>query len=195
MQPELALMTISHTEIAIFLLTLLFVLLISVRKELSGDASLRGVFRFGIGHHWFVHGRCPHGRLFSGEEDGSTALQRPTTRHHVRFPTSEANMMTLRELLGFNLFLQLFNGTASYFILSRGEAELNPFVSAAIDAWGLLWALIYWTVFVCALLVILYSIGRYRPMVPLRGLTFVAIVYSALGSYLVLHLILILFFI
>ena len=52
-------------------------------------------------------------------------------------------MMTLRELLGFNLFLQLFDGTASYFILSRGEAELNPFVSAAIDAWGLLWALIY----------------------------------------------------
>ena len=48
--------------------------------------------------------------------------------------------MTLRELLGFNLFLQLFDGTASYFILSRGEAELNPFVSAAIDAWGLLWA-------------------------------------------------------
>ena len=103
--------------------------------------------------------------------------------------------MNLRELLSFNLFLQLFDGTAAYFILSRGEAKLNPFVSAAIDAWGLLWALIYWTVFVCALLVILYSIGRYRPMVALRGLTFVAIVYSALGSYLVLHLILILFFI
>ena len=48
MQPELALMTISHTEIAIFLLTLLFVLLISVRKELSGDAPLRGVFQFGL---------------------------------------------------------------------------------------------------------------------------------------------------
>jgi Na+/melibiose symporter-like transporter len=48
MQPELALMTISHTEIAIFLLTLLFVPLIWVRKELSGDASLRGVFQFGL---------------------------------------------------------------------------------------------------------------------------------------------------
>ena len=46
--------------------------------------------------------------------------------------------MNLRELLGINLFLQIFDGTASYFILSRGEAELNPFVSAAIDAWGLL---------------------------------------------------------
>ena len=48
MQPELALMTISHTEIAIFLLTLLFVPLIWVRKELSGDTSLRGVFQFGM---------------------------------------------------------------------------------------------------------------------------------------------------
>ncbi len=32
-------------------------------------------------------------------------------------------MMTLRELLGFNLFLQLFDGTASYFILSRGALD------------------------------------------------------------------------
>ena len=48
MQPELALKTISHTEIAIFLLTLLFVLLISLRKELSGDAPVRGVFQFGL---------------------------------------------------------------------------------------------------------------------------------------------------
>ena len=71
--------------------------------------------------------------------------------------------MNLRELLSFNIFLQLFDGTASYFILSRGESELNPFVSAAIDAWGLLWALVYRKVFVCALLVILYSLWRYRP--------------------------------
>jgi hypothetical protein len=97
--------------------------------------------------------------------------------------------MIIRALLGFNLFLQVFDGTASYFILSRGEAELNPFVSAAIEAWGLLWALVYWKVFVCGLLVVLYSLGRFRPSLPLRGLTFVAIVYSALGFYLVLHLI------
>jgi hypothetical protein len=97
--------------------------------------------------------------------------------------------MNIRALLGFNLFLQIFDGTASYLILSRGEAELNPFISAAIEAWGLLWALVYWKVFVCGLLVILYSLGRFRPSLPLRGLTFVAIVYSALGFYLVLHLI------
>jgi hypothetical protein len=96
--------------------------------------------------------------------------------------------MNLRALLGFNLFLQLFDGTASYFILSAGEGELNPLVAAAIDAWGLLWALVYWKVFVCVLLVVLYSLKRYRPMLPLRSLTFIGIVYSALGFYLVLHL-------
>jgi hypothetical protein len=97
--------------------------------------------------------------------------------------------MKLRELLAFNLFLQVFDGTASYLILSRGEAELNPLVGAAIEAWGLPLALIYWKVFVCALLVLLYSLRDYRPMLPLRGLTFAAIVYSALGFYLVAHLI------
>ena len=97
--------------------------------------------------------------------------------------------MNLRALLSFNIFLQLFDGTASYFILSRGEAELNPLVGAAIDAWGLVWALVYWKVFVCALLVILYSLRRYRPTLTLRGLTIVAIVYSVLGLYLVFHLI------
>jgi hypothetical protein len=97
-------------------------------------------------------------------------------------------MMDLQKLLGVNLFLQIFDGTASYFILSRGEAELNPFVNAAIDAWGLLWALVYWKVFVCALLVLLYSLRRYQTKLPSHGLTFAAIVYGYLGVYLFFHL-------
>jgi hypothetical protein len=48
MQPELALKTISHTVIAIFLLTLLFVLLISLRKKQSGGAPLRGIVHLGL---------------------------------------------------------------------------------------------------------------------------------------------------
>jgi hypothetical protein len=96
--------------------------------------------------------------------------------------------MNLRELLGFNLLLQVFDGTASYLILSNGEAELNPLVGAAIEAWGLAWALLYWKILVCGLLIFLYSLKCYRPMLPLRCLTFVAIVYSALGFYLLVHL-------
>jgi Domain of unknown function (DUF5658) len=138
---------------------------------------------------WDLHLHRPHGRVFSSAEDGSTALQRATTRHHIRFAICRGDMMNLQKLLGFNLFLQIFDGTASYFILSRGESELNPFVSAAIYAWGLEWALIYWKVLVCVLLVILYSLKHFRPILPLQGLTFVAIVYSVLGLYLVFHLI------
>jgi hypothetical protein len=48
MQPELALKAISHTTIAVVLITLLFVLLISLRKELSGDAPLRGIVHLGL---------------------------------------------------------------------------------------------------------------------------------------------------
>lgn len=49
MQPELALKAISHTVIGILLVTLLFVLLISLRKELSSDAPIRGIVHFGLG--------------------------------------------------------------------------------------------------------------------------------------------------
>jgi hypothetical protein len=48
MQPELALKAISHTVIAISLLALLFALLISLRKELSGGEALRGTFHLGL---------------------------------------------------------------------------------------------------------------------------------------------------
>jgi hypothetical protein len=96
--------------------------------------------------------------------------------------------MTLRELLAVNLFLQVFDGTASYYILSAGVSELNPFVGAAIEAWGLVWALLYWKSLVCVLLVILYVLERYRPTLGLRGLTFTAIVYFSLAVYLVRHL-------
>jgi hypothetical protein len=78
--------------------------------------------------------------------------------------------MNLKELLAFNVFLQVFDGTASYFILAGGEAELNPFVSAAIEAWGLGWALLYRKVLVCVLLIVLYTLGRYRrPMLHCAG--------------------------
>jgi hypothetical protein len=48
MQPELALKAVSHTVIAISLLALLFVLLVSLRKELSGYAPLRGIVHLGL---------------------------------------------------------------------------------------------------------------------------------------------------
>jgi Domain of unknown function (DUF5658) len=97
-------------------------------------------------------------------------------------------MTDLQKLLGFNLLLQIFDGVASYLILSNGEREVNPLVHAAIQAWGVGRALVYWKIFVCTLLVVLYSLKRFKTNLPRRGLTFAAIVYSVLGFYLVLHL-------
>jgi Na+/melibiose symporter-like transporter len=54
MQPELALKAISHTVIAISLVTLLFVLLISLRKDNSGGQPLRCIVHLGLG----VFGIC-----------------------------------------------------------------------------------------------------------------------------------------
>jgi Domain of unknown function (DUF5658) len=96
--------------------------------------------------------------------------------------------MNLRGLLAFNLLLQVFDGAASYLILSNAEREVNPMVHAAIQAWGVGWALVYWKIFVCILLVALYSLKRFKTKLPLRGLTFAAILYSVLGFYFVLHL-------
>ena len=97
--------------------------------------------------------------------------------------------MNLRELLNFNLFLQVFDGTASYFVLSKGSPTLNPLVSSAIDALGLFGALLYWKIILCALLVVLYSFRRCQPSLPYRGLTITAIVYSSLGFCLVFRLV------
>lgn len=96
--------------------------------------------------------------------------------------------VTMKRLLVLNLFLQAFDGTVSYFILSSGVLELNPFVGAAIEAWGLVWALVYWKGLVCGLLLILYSLGYFRATLPLRSLTFTAIVYASLAVYLVFNL-------
>jgi hypothetical protein len=96
-------------------------------------------------------------------------------------------MMDLSKLLAINVFIQIFDGTASYFVLSRGEGELNFLVKAAIDSWGLFWALAYWKIFLCALLVLLYSLRRYRTNLPSHGLTFAAVVYGYLGVYLALR--------
>jgi hypothetical protein len=47
---------------------------------------------------------------------------------------------------------------------------------------------LYWKVLVCVVLIVLYALGALPANAALRGLTFVAIVYSALGFYLVAHL-------
>jgi hypothetical protein len=83
-------------------------------------------------------------------------------------------------LLAFNLLLQAFDGTASYFLLSRGGHESNPLVETAIQSWGLVWGLLFWKVFSCILLFLLYSIRLYRGPLTVGALSFTAAVYCYL---------------
>jgi hypothetical protein len=47
--------------------------------------------------------------------------------------------MSLRDLLSFNLFLQLTDGFVSYQLFVHGAIEANPVVAAAIVNWGMVW--------------------------------------------------------
>jgi Domain of unknown function (DUF5658) len=93
--------------------------------------------------------------------------------------------MALRDLLILNLLLQVFDGTASYFILSSGVLESNPLVESAIEFWGLVWGLLFWKLFSCVLLFLLYSIRIYREPLAVAALGFSGAIYSCLTVVLV----------
>ena len=88
-------------------------------------------------------------------------------------------------LLAFNLLLQAFDGTASYFLLSRGAEEANPLIEAAIQFWGLGLGLAFWKLFSCILLFLLFSIRVYREALTVGALSFTAAVYSYLAVVLI----------
>jgi Domain of unknown function (DUF5658) len=96
--------------------------------------------------------------------------------------------MTLRELLALNLFLQAFDGTASYFIVTGGAPELNPLVGSVINSWGIGWGLLYCKLGCSIVLLTLYWLKRFRPTHTLRGLRFLALTYSAVATALSVEL-------
>jgi hypothetical protein len=96
--------------------------------------------------------------------------------------------MTLRGLLALNLFLQAFDGTASYFIVAGGAPELNPLVGSVISSWGIGWGLLYCKLGCSIVLVALHWLERFRPTLTLRGLRFIALMYSAVATVLTVEL-------
>jgi hypothetical protein len=48
MPPEIAIKAITHTVIAIQIITILLVLLIALRKEIEGGDAVRGIVHFGL---------------------------------------------------------------------------------------------------------------------------------------------------
>jgi protein-S-isoprenylcysteine O-methyltransferase Ste14 len=85
--------------------------------------------------------------------------------------------MNLRDLLSFNLFLQLTDGLLSYQALALGAIEANPVVAAAIVNWGTGWGLVYNKVFACLLLLLIFAVRHNRHLLAMRGLTVTASAY------------------
>jgi hypothetical protein len=84
--------------------------------------------------------------------------------------------MRVRDLLTFNLFLQLTDGLVSYQAFALGAAEANPVVAAAIVNWGMIWGLIYNKALACVLLLI-FAFRRNQRLMTMQALTVTASVY------------------
>jgi Domain of unknown function (DUF5658) len=85
--------------------------------------------------------------------------------------------MSLRDLLTFNLFLQLTDGLVSYQAFALGAAEANPVVAAAIVNWGMVWGLIYNKALACLLLLLIFALRHNRRLMTMRAMTVTASVY------------------
>jgi len=85
--------------------------------------------------------------------------------------------MSVRDLLTFNLFLQLTDGLVSYQAFALGATEANPVVAAAIVNWGMGWGLIYNKALACLLLLLIFALRRNRRLLTMRALTVTASVY------------------
>jgi hypothetical protein len=85
--------------------------------------------------------------------------------------------MSIRDLLTFNLFLQLTDGLVSYQAFALGAAEANPVVAAAIVNWGMGWGLIYNKALACLLLLLIFTLSRSQRLLAMRGLAVTASVY------------------
>ena len=86
--------------------------------------------------------------------------------------------MSLRDLLIINLTLQVFDGLFSYQAFSLGAAEANPFVSAAIANWGVIYGLLYKKISACALVLLVFAFRHRLPSLTRRGLVVTASVYA-----------------
>ena len=93
---------------------------------------------------------------------------------------------SLTHLLVVNLMLQMFDGLASYYILSAGVPEGNPLVAIAIENWGLSRGLLFSKLLGCALLLFVFLIRHKVGIIATRGLRVLAYVYSCLAAVLLI---------
>jgi hypothetical protein len=80
----------------------------------------------------------------------------------------------------FNLLLQIFDGLFTYHVLTQGIPEANPLVSSAIAEWGAVWGIVYWKLFACALLAMIFALRRWRQALAMKALILTSTVYGSL---------------
>lgn len=95
---------------------------------------------------------------------------------------------SLGQLLIVNLLLQLVDGLASYHIISAGVPEENPVVATFISNWGVMGGLLYSKSLGCGLVLLIYLLRHKVGIVATQGLTILAYVYSCLGIFLMMKM-------
>ena len=99
---------------------------------------------------------------------------------------------TLCRLLLVNLLLQLFDGIASYQLISAGLPEENPVIAALIADWGVIAALLCSKFLGCALILMIFLLRHRIEVIAAQGLTVLAYFYSCVGVALVMKMLVIL---
>jgi len=95
---------------------------------------------------------------------------------------------SLVQLLVVNLILQLVDGLASYHIIAAGVPEENPVIATFITNWGVMGGLLYGKVLGCALVILIFLLRHRVGVVATQGLTILAYVYSCLGIFLIMKM-------
>ena len=124
-------------------------------------------------HHWFLCDYCPSRRIRTDSQIVRESIA-PDASSAIRGLLAA---MSVRDLLTFNLFLQLTDGLVSYQAFALGAAEANPVVAAAIVNWGMIWGLIYNKALACLLLLLIFALRRSQRLMAMRALSVTASVY------------------
>ena len=87
---------------------------------------------------------------------------------------------SIGSLFKFNLLLQIFDGLFTYHVVSQqGLPEANPLVRNTIYEWGVVWGIVYWKLFACALLGLIFTLRHRKYTLTFQALTVTSAVYGS----------------
>jgi Domain of unknown function (DUF5658) len=148
----------------------------NLRRLLVGLDVEREPFRLAAKRHHLVHRRhC--GLLCRHRASGWIHSENQIVGEGFAPCRSNEAAMSLRDLLSFNLFLQLTDGLVSYQSFALGAVEANPVVAAAMVKWGIVWGLAYNKLLACLLLFLIFALRHNSRSLTQKALSVTASVY------------------